>query len=285
MDSPSPHPPGLLQQSQAASLTVLLSIDLLPNILTFLAPPQSVQHQAWLASLALVHPSWRGPVSFVLRQHPIVTSVDRLLQFQDSLWELSNPDARNHTHDFGSSFRQQVPLANAIHTLLIDFRPNALSFLLKVTSSSLHTIGVHEVYFCSPTVSSKSDVISAVFDSIFSLPNLITLNLSGALAGIDGVWRFLGAPWTHSNFIKSEKDYRQSNANQEDVQLTKRSNLHHLILSDSACTPCLYISPSDLMTRWNSHTSPGQDKADDHVSCPSCSPFRFESTSHRRVSV
>ncbi|KAG0140865.1 hypothetical protein CROQUDRAFT_327816 [Cronartium quercuum f. sp. fusiforme G11] len=183
------------------------------------------------------------------------------------------------------NFFHALPRLSSLHLSHVKISLKSFSFLLKVTSSSLHTIGVHEVYFCSPTVSFKSDVISAVFDSIFSLPNLITLSLSGALAGIDGVWRFLGAPWTHSNFITSEKDYRQSNANQEDVQLTKRSNLHHLILSDSACTPCLYISPSDLMTRWNSHTSPGQDKADDHVSCPSCSPFRFESTSHMRVSV
>lgn len=106
---------------------VMLSSDLLPNVLAFVTPSTSIRHQTWLASLALVHRSWRGPVSFALRRHPILTSLSRLLQFQDSLWEFDRVASSTDRHErFPDHFEPILPLASSILSLILDFRPSAL---------------------------------------------------------------------------------------------------------------------------------------------------------------
>ncbi|KAH9815562.1 hypothetical protein DFH28DRAFT_892867 [Melampsora americana] len=230
-------------------LTVMLSSDLLPSVLTFVTPSTSPGHQTWLASLALVHRSWRGPVSFALRQHPILTSLSRLLQFQDSLWDSDGSVSTIDRHQISPDYLEPLlPLASPIVSLILDFRPSALrsarsekTYLLKTLSPSLRTIGLHDVQFSSQL--SQPELTACVFDLIFSVPKLTTLSLSGSLAGLSGIWSALGVHGPLPSSAGPDELAPPTELREKDSNLNKRSKLRHLILSDGIGSNFMHISP------------------------------------------
>ncbi|EGG07013.1 uncharacterized protein MELLADRAFT_106199 [Melampsora larici-populina 98AG31] len=233
--------PTQLDRPNGTILSVMLSSDLLPNVLAFVTPATSTRHQTWLASLALVHRSWRGPVSFALRQHPILTSLSRLLQFQDSLWDSGNAVSSIDRHRrFPDHFEPLLPLASPIESLILDFKPSALSYLLEILSPSLSTIGLHDVQFSSQL--SQSELSSFVFDLIFSVPRLTTLNLSGSLAGISGIWAVLGIHPPLPSTARPDRTVSPA-LHEKTSNLNERSKLRHIILADGICSNFSHISP------------------------------------------
>ncbi|KNZ56024.1 hypothetical protein VP01_2517g1, partial [Puccinia sorghi] len=102
----------------------ITSVDVVTNILAKCIPPATPSSQAWLASLALVHPSWLKPACLALRQHPIISSIPQLFSFQDScrvqLRQLGSIPQDQHSRRYA---RTNVPSASAVRTLLIHFGP------------------------------------------------------------------------------------------------------------------------------------------------------------------
>ncbi|KAA1108436.1 hypothetical protein PGT21_012861 [Puccinia graminis f. sp. tritici] len=116
-----------------AGLRAMTSADVVTSILESLIPPECRSSQAWLASLATVHPSWTQPVSLALRRHPILSSISQLLGFQDSLVHHlmisldSSPPGQDRPKPKTS------PSACALRSLIINLAPTQ-----PTTDSSTH---------------------------------------------------------------------------------------------------------------------------------------------------
>ncbi|KAA1083357.1 hypothetical protein PGT21_011747 [Puccinia graminis f. sp. tritici] len=116
-----------------AGLRAMTSADVVTSILESLIPPECRSSQAWLASLATVHPSWTQPVSLALRRHPILSSISQLLGFQDSL-----VDHLMISLDSGAPGQDRPkpkisPSACALRSLIINLAPTQ-----PTTDSSTH---------------------------------------------------------------------------------------------------------------------------------------------------
>lgn len=329
-------------QTSNPTHAVVLSPDLLPYILAADIPPKSTRHQAWLASLALVHRTWRTSVTRAIRQHPIITSMSKMLHFQDSLWAVDHrtlsPGSMLTRRSCDYPHEVRVPLASLIHSLILDFRPSganaypcraqgvphrphgqtwtpearelktlqmskelyldptffkslrtleslhlshiklsisSFEFLVETVSPTLKVIGLHDVQFLNSSSISSVAATSLVFDSILLLPELTTLHLSGALAGVEGIWSVL-SPAVHRKGLDESSGSLASNhhsrlntrsvANQPEVDHgVKRSKLNTLILSESRLSNSNQISPIELISRWHLRSPSPVYRAEDCV--------------------
>ncbi|MBW0497989.1 hypothetical protein O181_037704 [Austropuccinia psidii MF-1] len=217
---------GVSSRSHSATQEVLTSIDIISNLLSNFIPPQSNHLQAWLASLALVHPTWSQAAYLALRRHPIISSVSQLLSFQDSLWAQNLPDQPPNTllpsrkrcapmlveeavlRKLQSAkelylepgFFSSLPHLKSLHLSFTKLSINNFKFLLSNLARSLTELGLHNVYFVGAADS------KVVFDVIFSVLHLTSLHLTGRLAGLDGIGIILSNPppaFNSSNSLKT----------------------------------------------------------------------------------